>query len=69
MSANIMQIAIDENGTMEMKSTINDRGGVATRDGYTMFGFWENGVLRCAHGKRSKTYKNPQRAVAKWIRE
>jgi|TARA_R100000458_G_C8162905_1_gene166273 hypothetical protein len=55
------------NGLTEYRNDHNDRGAVATLDGYTIFGFWENGVLRCAYGKPSKHYKNPARAAAKWM--
>ena len=57
------------NGRTEYSNSNNARGAVATRDGYTMFGFWENGGLRCAYGKQSKTYKNPGRAAQKWMTE
>jgi len=59
--------ATESNGRIEYRNSSNDRGAVATRDGYTIFGFWENGVLRCAYGKRSKHYANPSRAAGKWM--
>ena len=55
------------NGRTEYRNLQNDRGAVATSEGFTSFGFWENGVLRCAYGKPSKTYKNPARAASKWM--
>lgn len=55
------------NGRTEYSNSSNDRGAVATPDGHTVFGFWENGVLRCAYSKPSKTYKNPARAAKKWM--
>jgi len=59
--------ANNNNGRTEYSNDSNDRGAVATKDGYTMFGFWQNGVLRCAYGKPSKTYAKPARAAAKWM--
>ena len=57
------------NGRTEYRNNRNDRGAVATSDGYRIFGFWENGVFRCAYGKRSKVYKNSARAASKWMNE
>ena len=58
------------NGRTEYRNNKNDRGAIAHSDGFTSFGFWEsNGtVLRCAHGKPSKDYKNPERAAIKWMK-
>jgi hypothetical protein len=67
----------NNNGRTEYSNNNNSRGAVATRDGYTMFGFWEANqynanaerVFRCAYGKAAKTYKNPARAAAKWLND
>ena len=57
------------NGFTEYSNNQNDRGAVADGSGYTVFGFWENGVLRCAYGKPSKVYANPGRAAKKWMNQ
>ena len=68
MSADIMYIEVDENGQMEMRSRINDRGAVSDSEGLTTFGFWEAEVFKPVLSRTYKTAVGKQRAVAHWIR-